>query len=94
MKNLIWIIAPLMFIMGCGDKDEDTGQDTDKDIDQSLARGVPGAALAVGARRQQPQQQHFGLQRVALLRAGAAKERREERAPRLEDLSHHELAPE
>ena len=29
MNNLIWIIAPLMFVMGCGDKDEDTGQDTE-----------------------------------------------------------------
>lgn len=27
MKNLIWLM-PLAFIIGCGDKDEDTGEDT------------------------------------------------------------------
>jgi hypothetical protein len=27
MKSLIWAM-PLAFIIGCGDKDEDTGEDT------------------------------------------------------------------
>jgi hypothetical protein len=27
MKSLIWMI-PLAFIVGCGDKDEDTGEDS------------------------------------------------------------------
>ena len=32
MKNLIWAL-PLVFVVGCGDKDEDTGvEDTSEEV--------------------------------------------------------------
>ncbi len=34
MKNLIWVL-PLAFIVGCGDKDEDTGVDTAVDTEET-----------------------------------------------------------
>jgi hypothetical protein len=38
MKNLIWML-PLTFIIGCGDKDEDTGTDTGTDTAVESAEG-------------------------------------------------------
>ena len=38
MKTLIWAL-PLAFIMGCGDKDEDTGVDTAEDSTADTAEG-------------------------------------------------------
>jgi hypothetical protein len=39
MKSLIWMI-PLAFIVGCGDKDEDTGEDTA--VEDSAAEAAEG----------------------------------------------------
>jgi len=38
MKTLIWAL-PLAFIIGCGDKDEDTGEDTTEDTAADTAEG-------------------------------------------------------
>ena len=38
MKGLIWVL-PLAFIIGCGDKDEDTGEDTTEDSAADTAEG-------------------------------------------------------
>jgi len=38
MKGLIWAL-PLAFIIGCGDKDEDTGEDTTEDSAADTAGG-------------------------------------------------------
>ena len=43
MKSLIWLM-PLTFIIGCGDKDEDTGEDTAvEDTTEEVDDGAEGA---------------------------------------------------